>query len=197
MNTEIAIQVQDLIATPVGDQKIICGNSEYTVALYLDSMWDPFFMKTVRFEWLDTLSGQKRHIDATYTSNPIPIPTAATQDVYELKIGVYAGNLMSSTPARVPCERCVTDGATYHGDTESPDVYADLLEALENLTGGGAPPKIMRPKVHGGVAGHFETLEVPAALRMMAMLAMANPQSGEENEEETEDEVNGDNTGGD
>lgn len=182
MNTEIAIRIRGLTAEATAGQKIICGNSGYTVALYFDEVegvpWGDYLIKTVRFEWLDTMTGQRRHIDAQYTNQPIPIPTEATQDVYELNVGVYAGNLLSSTPARVPCERCTTDGATFHGDT-TPDIYAALLAALANLTGGGSP-LVMRPRVREGMfMGHFETLDVPQQMVQLSLLSMA-PQGEEE-----------------
>lgn len=140
MSTEITVRIKDRIATADPGSQIICGNSDYTLALVFDDEWGRYLIKTVRFEWLDTLSGQRRHIDKPHTSGLLAIPTEATQDTYELCVGVYAGNLLSSTAARIPCERCVTDGATFHGDTESPDVYAELLAALGQVSGGGSIP---------------------------------------------------------
>ena len=140
MSTNIRVQIAGKIATLLdADAQIVCGNSGYTVQLFFDAEWNNYLIKTVRFEWLDTLSGQKRHIDAQYTSGELAIPTEATQDCYELLIGAYAGNLLSSTAARIPCERCCTDGSTFHGDTESPDVYAELLDALQGLASGSIP----------------------------------------------------------
>lgn len=187
MDTEITIRITDLIAEPVGSPEIICGNSGYTVQIEFDDAWRFYLLKTVRFEWLDTQTGQKRHRDVQYAGGQIPIPTEATQDVYELNIGAYAGNLMSSTAARIPCQRCVTDGATYHGDPESPDTYAELLDAIEHMPTGKSSPEIMRPVIRDGMeAGYYETLTVPPQMLMLSMLAMAPP----ENDEPTEEEEN-------
>ncbi len=64
MNTEIAIRVKGLTAEAVPGQKIICGNSGYTVALYFEDAegipWDDYLIKTVRFVWLDTMSGHTK-----------------------------------------------------------------------------------------------------------------------------------------
>lgn len=156
---EITVTVKDRIATAPEDAVIVCGNSGDTVTFDFDAEWAQYLIKTVRFEWLDTMTGQKRHIDKQYTGEPIEIPTIA--DAYEINIGAYAGNLLSSTAARVPCERCVTDGATYHGGT-TPDVYAELLDTLGNLPEmeGAAPTwcrrRLISPQT-AGVQVHVET----------------------------------------
>lgn len=155
---EITITIEDRIATAPADAVIICGNSGDTVAFDFDAEWSPYLIKTVRFAWLDTMTGQKRHIDKQYTGEPIEIPTIA--DAYEVGIGAYAGNLLSSTAARVPCERCTTDGATYHGGT-TPDIYEELLEALGSLPSpeGGTPVFARRRLVSPQIAGEFVHVE--------------------------------------
>lgn len=145
MDTQILIQIEDLIATAQGEPVIVCGNSGYTVDFSFDAAWAPYLLKTVRFAWTDTMTGQRRHIDKQYVGEPIAVPTIA--DAYEMQIGVYASNLISSTAARIPCERCTTDGATYHGGT-TPDVYAELLDTLGNLPDfGGASPSWCRKRL--------------------------------------------------
>lgn len=130
METQIKITVTDLIAAAQGNPTIVCGNSGYMVEFTFDEAWSAYLIKTVRFAWVDARTGQRRHTDVQYTGEPIPIPVIA--DAYEVQIGAYAGNIISSTGARIPCERCITDDATYHGGT-TPDVYAELLDTLGNL----------------------------------------------------------------
>ena len=132
---DITIRVRDKIAQPVGDPTIVCGNDGYSVVLDLDEEWDDYEIKTMRVAWTDTFSGQPRHIDVPYILNFAELPAIA--DAYVVQIGVYAGNIKTSTPARVPCVRCITDGGTYHEDPE-PSTYAALLELLRSLGGGGA-----------------------------------------------------------
>ena len=149
------------IATALGSPEIICGNGDYTVLLTFDDEWRGFAVKTVRFEWLDTMTGQHRHIDAVYTGSPVRIPVIP--DAYELNIGAYAGTsetMLASTPASIPCKRCITDSATYHGDT-TPDVYAQLIDAMASLPSGGAEPKHARVRMRDPMtAGYFTTFEI-------------------------------------
>ena len=132
---DITIKVRNKIATVEGSPTIVCGNDGYHAIFDLDAEWDDYELLTMRINWTDTFSGQPRHIDVPYILNFAALPVIA--DAYEVQIGVYAGNLKTSTPARVPCERCITDGGTFHEDPD-PQTYAALLELLRSLGGGGA-----------------------------------------------------------
>lgn len=138
---DITIRVRNRIAEAVGSPEIICGNSDYNAIFDLDAEWDAQEIKTMRVAWTDTFSGQPRHIDVPFFMGFAAIPAIA--DAYEVQIGIYTGNIMTTTPARVPCVRCITDGGTYHEDPE-PETYAALLEAITHLA----------PKVEGAIAGN-------------------------------------------
>ena len=136
---DITIRIRDKVATVVGTPApvIVCGNSGYKAVFDLDEEWSSYELLTMRVSWTDTFSGQPRHTDVPYLAlyGFAEIPTIA--DAYEVSIGLYAGNLSTSTGARIQCERCVTDGGTYHEDPD-PQTYAALLELLGKLGGGGA-----------------------------------------------------------
>ena len=131
---DIEIKVRNRIAEAVGSPEIICGNSECNAIFDLDTEWDAQEIKTMRVAWTDTFSGQPRHIDVPFFMGFAPIPAIA--DAYEVQIGVYTGNVMTSTPARIPCVRCITDGGTYHEDPE-PETYTALLQLLHDITMAG------------------------------------------------------------
>ena len=131
---DITIRVRGKIAQAVGSPTIICGNTGYNVIFDLDSEWDDYDIKTMRVAWTDTFSGQPRHTDVPFILGFAAIPAIA--DAYEVSIGLYAGNIKTTTPATVPCERCITDGGTYHEDPD-PETYAALLELLGRITQGG------------------------------------------------------------
>lgn len=130
---DITIRVRNRIAEAVGSPEIICGNDGYNAIFDLDEEWSAQEIKTVRVTWTDTFSGNPRHIDVPFFMGFAAIPAIA--DAYEVQIGVYTGN-MTTTPARVPCVRCITDGGTYHEDPE-PETYAALLQLLRDITQGG------------------------------------------------------------
>ena len=131
---DITVTIRDKIATAEGSPVIVCGNDDYRVIFDFDSEWDEIEIKTMRIAWTDTFSGQPRHTDIPFILNFSAIPVIA--DAYEVSIGVYAGNLKTTTPARVPCERCITDGGTYHEDPD-PQTYAALLALLAEISAAG------------------------------------------------------------
>lgn len=131
---DITIRVRNRIAETVGSPEIICGNDGYNLLFDLDEEWSAQEIKTARIAWTDTFSGQPRHTDVPFILGFAAIPAIA--DAYEVRIGLYSGNIMTTTPATVPCVRCITDGETYHEDPE-PDTYAALLELLKRITQGG------------------------------------------------------------
>ena len=125
----IDVNIENRIATAQDPPTVVCGNTGYTVVFDFDSEWDDIDIKTMRVTWLDTFTGQQRHIDAEFAGEQLSLPVIT--DAYELNIGVYVGDLMATTAAVIPCERSITDGATYH-DEPAPDVYAQLLAFLQN-----------------------------------------------------------------
>lgn len=131
---DITIRVRNRIAEAVGSPEIICGNDGYNAVFDLDEEWAAQEIKTMRVTWTDTFSGNPRHIDVPFSMGFAAIPAIA--DAYEVQIGIYTGNIMTTTPARIPCVRCITDSGTYHEDPQ-PETYAALLQLLRDITQGG------------------------------------------------------------
>ena len=128
---EITIKVRDKIAQATGTPTIVCGNADYTVVFDLDAEWTPYNLKTARFNY--TRDGVRLHQDVAFTGSSCTAPVM--NDLYAVEIGVYAGNIHTSTTARIPCERSATGDAAQHPDP-MPDVYDQLLSYLENYTPG-------------------------------------------------------------
>ena len=128
----IQITVRDKAAQPEGAPVIVCGNSDYTVTFTFDDEWSQYTAKTARFCFVQ--NGVRRYYDVLFEGDTVSVPVLS--DVYEVEIGVYAGDIHTSTPARIPCARSVTDGAPVHADPQL-DVYNQLLEYLASLQNGG------------------------------------------------------------
>lgn len=130
----INIDVQNRIATAQGDPRIICGNGDYTVTFTFDEEWERYPAKTVRVSyWKNGLHLHAPDIQITGSIAALP----ALYGIGEAEIGVYVGNIKTTTPARIPCVPCATDDEPQHTDP-TPDVYAQLLEYLAGIqtTGG-------------------------------------------------------------
>lgn len=81
------------------DGFIVCGNSDYNIQFTFDSEWDINAEKTARFVW-----GGK-YTDVTFTGDICPVPIV--HNTRDIKVGVYAGDLSTTTSATIRCERSI------------------------------------------------------------------------------------------
>lgn len=129
MNTNISINVANKIASVIGSPAIICGNSDYIINFTFDEEWETFSFKTARFIYKegDTL----RFIDIAFTGSTVAVPILSK--VEEVYVGVYAGDLHTTTPTRILCKKSILcDDPEQHVDPPE-DVYAQLIELINNL----------------------------------------------------------------
>lgn len=128
---EIIVNVREKIAQVQGNPEIVCGNSDYTVTFDFDAEWNQYTEKTAHFAFVQ--DGKPQFYDVIFSCNTVKIP--AVYRTSELAIGAYAGAICTTSPARVPCAYCITDGQPVHPDPP-PDVYAQLLDLLDRLQNG-------------------------------------------------------------
>lgn len=105
---------------------IVCDNSDYQVTFIFDSEWDEHYAKTARFSWMR--NGEPGYTDVVFTGNVCAIPKL--HDICCVYIGVYAGDLKTSTNALVICLRSALSGGGLPEDP-SPDVYAQIIDLIE------------------------------------------------------------------
>ena len=121
----IEVRVDDKIATVVGDPLYVCGNSDYVVKFAFDAEWADHAMKTARF-----IKSNKEYIDVVFNGNECQMPIIA--DTPYVRIGVFAGNLCTTTAAIVNAQRSILCGSGVPAEPD-PDVYAQILERIDNL----------------------------------------------------------------
>lgn len=103
----IKITVAGKIATnTTPGEVIVCGNSDYTVTFDLDAEWAAEPKRTARFVFYK--DGLRLYKDAEFTGNTVTAPVLSGIDYVE--VGVYAGDLRTTTPARVLCDRSILCG---------------------------------------------------------------------------------------
>ncbi|MCQ2408520.1 MAG: hypothetical protein MJ065_08365 [Oscillospiraceae bacterium] len=137
---DIHITVRNRIATTDGDPEIVCGNSDYGVVFDLDAEWDAFRLKTVRAVWRDLVTGRFCHADMLFTGNSVLLPPVWR--TCQVAIGVYAGDIRTTTAACVPCAGCITDSKPHHDDPDDA-LYRQLLGYLGQIAGTGRPGKAL------------------------------------------------------
>lgn len=77
------------------DGVIVCGNKGYTITFTFDEEWDECTTKTARFIW------NGRYYDQEFTGDECSVPVI--NDATNVTVGVYAGDLKTTTPANIPC----------------------------------------------------------------------------------------------
>lgn len=124
---QIEITVCDKVARLVDENTIIiCGNSDYVVNFDFDNEWDSYDVKTARFKW------NGKYEERVFTGTQCDIPVI--NDTSCVYIGVYAGNLSTTTGARVPTRTSILCGSPVHNEPE-PDVYNQIIALLEGIEG--------------------------------------------------------------
>ena len=121
----IQINIKDKVAR--ADRVIIvCDNSDYTAVFDFDDEWSAYETKTARFVYGGT------YTDVVFTGNSCPIPEI--HDSRSLSVGVYAGDLHTTTPAYISCVPSILCGNGIPADP-TPEVYAQIMELLNKESG--------------------------------------------------------------
>lgn len=130
----INVRVDDKIAAVVGDPLYVCGNSDYIVKFNFDAEWADHAAKTARF-----VKSNKKHVDVPFTGDQCNMPRLDNTPL--VRIGVFAGNLSTTTPAIVNAQRSILCGS---GSPEDPpkNVYNQLMEKLDEILQSGTGGKV-------------------------------------------------------
>lgn len=126
----INITVWEKIAHTISDTCIVCGNSDYVAVFDFDAEWDAYETKTARFIWGGTFT------DVPFTGNECPVPVIL--DAVSVLVGVYAGDLHTTTAAAVGVRRSILGGS----ETEA-EVSHEIKDAFGKMLAG----KIDAPQV--------------------------------------------------
>ncbi len=128
---EIRIIVRERIAELVGKPEIVCGNSEYTAVFDLDEEWAAYPVKTMRLAWVDPQrTNNMLYTDVLFEGNRAVLPPL--WGVSLVWLGIYAGDIHTSTPVRIPCCYAGTVDAAQHPMPES-NVYTQILDYVKQL----------------------------------------------------------------
>lgn len=121
---ELNVIVRGKIAQGVKGQYAVCENSDYTVKFDFDDDWRSQKYKTARFIWND------KYEDVVFEGDECSLPIVS--DTYCLKVGVFAGDLQTTTPAIIVMKKSILCGSA---TAEKPpeDVYSQIMALLNDL----------------------------------------------------------------
>lgn len=115
----INITVREKSARADDRARIVCGNSDYAVRFDFDEEWEAYDLKTARF-----ITEGGFFTDVQFSGSDCAVPVLSGTRM--LLVGVFAGDVHTTTPAYIPAIPCITD----NGRTPAappPDVYAQLM----------------------------------------------------------------------
>lgn len=121
----INVTVRGKIARAEGRARVVCGNSDYAVRFDFDAEWSEYTVKTARFV---TEDGSYNDVQFTGSDCAVPI----LRNTRTLLVGVFAGNLRTTTAALIHAVPCITDPDGTPADP-TPDVYNQLMERFDKM----------------------------------------------------------------
>ena len=121
----IEISVRDKIAVNMSDVSYTCGNSDFVINFDFDEEWNAYDVKTARF-----IKDDRTYQDQVFQGNECPVPVLYNTN--KVRVGVFAGNLRTSTPAIITANKGILCG---NGSPEAPsdDVYAQIMEQMQGF----------------------------------------------------------------
>lgn len=126
----IHVNVKNRVATANGDSRIINGNSDYNIEFDFDAEWADLNNKVGIFAYNDAAAHKWAYQTVMFSGNTCAVPIL--RDIHCVYVGVTAGNVRVTTPAKVQCRLSISD----HADTEDPpsaDVWGQILAKLDEL----------------------------------------------------------------
>lgn len=126
----IQISVRDKIATQTDGTVIINGNSDYNIEFDFDAEWTDLNNKIGIFAYNDAAAHKWAYRTVMFSGNTCTVPIL--RDIHCVYVGVTAGNVRVTTPAKVQCRLSISD----YADTEEPpsaDIWGQILAKLDEL----------------------------------------------------------------
>lgn len=126
----IQVSVRDKIATQTDGTVIINGNSDYNIEFDFDAEWADLNNKVGIFAYNDAAAHKWAYQTVLFSGNTCTVPILG--DIHCVYVGVTAGNVRVTTPAKVQCRLSISD----YADTKDPpsaDIWGQILAKLDEL----------------------------------------------------------------
>lgn len=118
---KIDVQIKNKIARLTKPAVIVCGNSDYVIKFDFDAEWADYQTKTARFSF------GAEYADVIFDGDEVLAPVL--KNTVAVSVGVYAGDIRTTTAAVIPCLLSVTSSGGIPADPTS-DVYVQIMEKL-------------------------------------------------------------------
>ena len=103
------------------DGDIVCGNNDYQIEFTFDREWEDYPDRTARFVW------NNQHYDIPFSGNICRVPRL--YNTLSVLVGVYAGDLETTTGAEIKCKASILCGTTTQHEGAD-EAYIDEVRRL-------------------------------------------------------------------
>lgn len=141
---ELLVTIRDKIATYAEMRPYVCGNSDYVIHFDMDAEWAAHETKTARF-----VKDDGTYHDQVFTGNDCPVPVIS--NTYGIRVGAFAGDLHTTTPAYIPAKKSILCGSSLPA-APSDDVYAQIMEHLNQIEQNG----VSDAEIKAAIAAYLE-----------------------------------------
>lgn len=120
------IQIANKTATyTLRDGAVVCDNTDYTAVFTFDEEWAAETARVARFVW----NGRHHDVDIA-ADGTCAVPRITGAKV--LHVGVYAGELRTTTSAEIPCEASILSKPTEPGEEYAAGYVEEIREAVRH-----------------------------------------------------------------
>ena len=123
MSRKITIEIKNKIATCLTLKPVVCDNKNYVCEFIFDEEWLEYSVKTARFV------ANHQSVDVVFEGNVCKMPPVSNAKV--LWVGVYAGDLSTTTSAIVNCTPSILSGNNVPAPPRE-DIYAQMLSMCDD-----------------------------------------------------------------
>lgn len=147
-------------------KEIVCGNSDYVVYFDFDEEWASHTVKTARFVF------NGKFVDVVFEGNTVNMPVV--YDAITCAVGVFAGDLATTTPAIVRCKKSILCDDGVPADPPE-DVYNQIMELISNGGGSGGGGNVELPNWELDItdAEQYINFQVPTYINAKTLLRLS------------------------
>ena len=139
----LPIKIREKIAVYDSDEKVVCHNSDYLLKFDFDAEWAEYKYKTAIVRYFKAPEGWLKH-EIVFEGETCELPVI--DKAAELYIGVFAGDIRTTTEAKIPCRLSALSMTGVPVDPPE-NIYNQILKMLEELQAGEVSPEDIKAAV--------------------------------------------------
>lgn len=160
MNT-IYVSINNLEAVADEPAVIVSDNTGYQIEFDFDDDWADYVKKTAVFVWYQ--NSLPHSYVVPFEGDTVTVPPMGA--VQYLLVGVTAGDLQTTTPAKIKCQPSILSSCAEGADAPTENEYAQLMAMINTTMGESAYQVAVRNGFEGTEEAWLESLRGESGAR--------------------------------